>query len=199
MEKKIMTDDIKIKNLTTYISRIKKYVGDECADALINSLGGDDAIMNATYANDVQSGCAYEGSFIDNLFRLTSFAININNLLPDNVKADKQSIAKVGLLSQVAKVMMYEPNDNSWEVTNRGIVYKYKELEGALRVGERSLLMVMNAGIRLTPEEYEAFRITDKSMSDDAYAKVHSSTLSMVIRQANEIVDKINRDKVKKE
>lgn len=192
-----MTEEIKVKKFTDYKSKLTKYIGENNVNELFNNLGGENLIMNAVYEGTITSGCAYDGSFIENVMKLTSYAIKINDLLPENIKEDKISIAKVGLLGQIAKVIMYEPNDNSWEVTNRGIAYKFRELNGALRCGERSALIALNSGIKLTSIEYEAFKILDKNTDDDNYVKMFSSTLSMVIRQASEIINNINREKGK--
>lgn len=194
----MLSEELKVKKFEDYRKKLSAYIGKEETEKLFEILGGNEKVMNAVYANTIDSGCAYDGSFIENVMKLTAYAIKYNDLLPENVKADKKSIAKVGLLGQIAKIIMFEPNDNSWEVTNRGIVYKYTELNGALRCGERSALIALNIGIRLTPLEYEAFKILDKNMEDDNYAKNFSSSLSVVIRQANETINIINRERNKK-
>ena len=188
-----MTEDLKLKKFLDYKTRLSRYISEESVEKLIDILGGPEKVMNAPYDNTIISGCAYDGSFIENIMKLTSYAVKINDLIPAEFKAKKESIVKVGLLSQVSKVIMFEENDNSWEKTNRGIVYKYTELEGALRVGERSLYLLMNLGIELTPSEYEAFKILDKNYDDDPYIKLHSTTLSLVIKQASEILYITNR------
>ena len=89
---------------------------------------------------------------------------------------------------------VYEENDNNWEIVNRGMPYKFNnELEGALRIGERSTLIAMNAGVKLTEIEFEAMRIIDKDSSEDNYTKYFSSPLSTVIRQASELITLTNR------
>lgn len=78
------------------------------------------------------------------------------------------------------------------------MVYKFNnDLKGALRVGERSLLIAMNEGVKFTEDEFEAMRIMDKDGADDNYSKYFSSPLSMVIRHANEMLDYINRSRKK--
>ena len=191
----MLSEDIILKNYDDFKKRLETYVGVEETNNLINSLGGDDVVMDASYANLTDSGLAYKGSLIESMLNITKYAVKINQLLPENKQANLNSIVKVGLLHHIAKVLLYEPKDNNWEITNRGMVYKYNsELEGALRVGERSTLLSSNAGIKFSELEYEAMRIMDKT-NDDNYAKYYSSSLSIVIKQANEIVNHIYKIK----
>ena len=191
----MLSEDIILKNYDDFKKRLETYVGVEETNNLINSLGGDDVVMDASYANLTDSGLAYKGSLIESMLNITRYAVKINQLLPENKQANLNSIVKVGLLHHIAKVLLYEANDNNWEITNRGMVYKYNsELEGALRVGERSTLLSSNAGIKFSELEYEAMRIMDKT-NDDNYAKYYSSSLSIVIKQANEIVNHIYKIK----
>ena len=192
-----MSENVIEKNYNTYEKGLIKLFGEETAYAIIDALGGKERVAKASYANMADSGSAFEGSFIKNVIKLTRLANDINALLPDEVKAPVDSINKVCMLSQIAKVLLFEENDNTWEITNRGIVYKYAKLDGALRVGERSCLIASNAGIKFTETEYEAMRILDKSVDDDTYSKYFSSSLSTVIRQAAELITLINRAEVK--
>ena len=189
----MLNEDVILKNYDDFKRRLETYVGIEETKNLIDSLGGDEKVMDAPFANTSDTGLAYRGSLIETLLSLTTYAVKINQLLPTNKQADIKSIVKVGLLHHLAKVLLYEVNDNTWEVTNRGMVYKYNsDLLGALRVGERSTLLACNAGVKFTEYEFEAMRIMDKT-NDDNYAKYYSSSLSTVIKQANEIVTLINK------
>lgn len=189
-----MSEDIIQKNFKNYKICLIKLVGEEVAENFLNLLGGEDRVAKATYSNLLDSGSAYDGSLIKNVMKLSKYADKINNILPDEVKADSDSIHKVVFLSQMSKVLLFEDNDNNWEVNNRGILYKYNNnLEGALRVGERSILIAMNAGIKFTEIEYEAMRILDKDNGDDNYTKYFSSPLSTVIRQASELITLENK------
>lgn len=193
-----MATDIALKNYDNYYKGLEKTIGSELADGIIDALGGPEKVAEAPFFNLDESGVAYEGAFSRSVIRLIKIAYNINDTLPDHLKVDERSINKVCLLSHIAKVQLYLPNDNNWEVTNRGMVYKYNnDLKGALRVGERSLLIAMNEGVKFTEDEFEAMRIMDKDGADDNYSKYFSSPLSMVIRHANEMLDYINRSRKK--
>ena len=189
-----MNSDILVKNFTNYRNGLDRVLGAEIADEIVELLGGDEAVMNASYSNLSDSGSAFKGSFIKNVIRLTKIAHQLNDVLPEALRVEKESLNKVCLLNQIAKVAMLSENDNNWEVVNRGMVYKYNTLEGALRTGERSILIAMNAGVKFTPEEFEAMGILDRNPEDDNYKKYFSSPLSTIVRQAAELITLINRN-----
>lgn len=191
-----LSNEILVSNFSKYKKRLVAYVGEQEAASIIEELGGEDAVMNATYANTENTGLAYNGSFTETIIALTVYAIKINDLLPQEKQASKESIAKVALLSQIGKVLLFKPQDNEWRKKNLGENYTYAELDGAIRVGERSILIAMNSGVKFTELEFEAMRIMDKQNENaDNYSKYFSGTLSTVIKQANEIIDLIHRKK----
>ena len=189
-----LSKEILVSNFSKYKKRLITYVGEQEAKSIIEELGGDDAVMNATYANTENTGLAYDGSFTETVIALTGYAIKINDLLPEEKQVSKESIAKVALLSQIGKVLLFKPQTNDWRRKNLGENYTYAEVDGAIRVGERSILIAMNSGVKFTEFEFEAMRIMDKQNENaDNYSKYFSGTLSMVIKQANEMIDIINR------
>ena len=189
-----LSKEILVSNFSKYKKRLITYVGEQETESIIEELGGDDAVMNATYANTDNTGLAYDGSFTETIIALTEYAIKINNLLPEEKQVSKESIAKVALLSQIGKVLLFKPQTNDWRRKNLGENYTYAELDGAIRVSERSILIAMNSGVKFTEFEFEAMRIMDKQNENaDNYSKYFSGTLSMVIKQANEMIDIINR------
>lgn len=192
-----MKDDIIVKNYNNYKNGLTKIVGKECTEKLVELLGGDEVVMNATYSNLLESGSAYDGSFVRCIIRMTKIANQINEILPEELRADKNSIYKVCLLSQIAKIVMLSRNENNWEVVNRGMVYKYNKLNGALRTGERSIMLATNAGITFNDFEFEAMGILDSNTEDDSYKKYFSSSLSTVVRQAAEIITLMSKNSAK--
>ena len=188
-----MSENVISKNFATYKSGLVRLFGEEIAEALINMLGGEEKVANASYAATKDTGAAYPGSFVKNVISLVNYANKINAILPDEARADATSLNKVCMLSQISKVLLFEENDNNYEIVNRGLIYKYVQLPGALRTGERSALLATNVGVTFNEIEYEAMRAIDNAGVVDNYVKFFSSNLSMVIRQAYEIVNAINK------
>lgn len=146
-----------------------------------------DKLLNATYTISNDYGNAYDGSFLHILLRtLIPTALGINELLPENVRPQKETLIKVLLVHQLAKALIHVPNDNKWEIEKRNMLYKYAENKPAIKTGLYSLMLAMELGIKLTPEEAEAVTINDRSL-EDSQSRWHSSVLSTVVRQANEL------------
>lgn len=190
-----LTEDVINKNYNLFINALTKIGGESAVEKLIDSLGGEEAVKNAPYFGTKESGTAYDGSLVRVSLKIAKVANEINKLFPEEMQTDSATIYKIALLNGISKVLMFEKNNNAWEVENRGIIYKYANIEGALRTGERSCLLVLQAGFKLTPTEFEALRIIDKN-DDDNYSKFFSSQLSLIIKQAIDIVMQIERTNV---
>lgn len=188
-----IVEDLRVKNFTTYKKYLLSLVGENCLPILINALGGEEKIMNASFGMNINSGLAYNGAMVQQSLKIGEIAAGINDLLPKEKRVEPSKIWKVALLSHISKVVMYAENFNKWEVENRGIKYTFVEKPVVLKGGELSALIAMNSGIKFTEEEYEAMRILDKIKEDDSSSRWGSCTLSMLIRQANEIITNINR------
>ena len=145
-------------------------------------------IADATFSINSSSGLAYDGALVNTiLYKLTPYAIKINELFPQEIQVDKSSLIKVCLLHQIAKGVRLEKNDNDWEVEKRGLAYKYSSNQPSIRTGLHSLIMATNCGINFTADEAEAMTVNDRDLSDDQ-ARWHSSLMASIIRQANEMV-----------
>lgn len=150
-------------------------------------------IKNSTYSITNEINTCYDGSLLQVILRTTTpLALKINELLPENLRVDKNSIIKVCLLSHLSKCLMFIPNDNQWEVEKRGMKYKYSPYNLALKMGMRSLLMCQELGINFTPMEVEAMTILERN-DDDKQAQFFCSQLSTIIKQANELTYTICR------
>jgi len=178
-------------NYSIFKKYLTKIIGEETYNKLIESLGGEEKIDDASFATNADTGLAFQGSLLDTVLKLANYATKINDLLPDNNKVEPRSIYKVCLLSHLSKVIMFKPNENQWAVEKQGKLFEFEDLPGALRFGERSILLAMNAGVQFTPEEFEAMRITEKT--DDDYAKYFSSMLAVIVKQANELINAVSR------
>jgi hypothetical protein len=182
------------ENFKKYLDGLVRLFGEKIANNIIEALGGKDKVSKATFSHLTESGSAFDGSLIKNIIKMANYAKNLNAILPTFAQADENSIYKVCMLCQIAKVLLYEENDNNWEIINRGMAYKFNnKLEGALRIGERSTLIAMNVGVKFSEREFEAMRIIDKDYSEDNYTRYYSSPLATVIRQANELITLTNR------
>jgi hypothetical protein len=153
-------------------------------EKLMNFLGEDFIKAPASTMKDLHN--AFEGGLIDHLLRVTKYAISINdNILSEDLKLDKKTIIKVGLLHQIGKAHLYIPCTSEWHIKNQGKMYEFADVI-SMRVGERSAFYVLTNGIELTDEEYQAIINYDKDDSDKQ-AKYHTSILGEVLKMANQL------------
>ena len=65
-------------------------------------------------------------------------------------------------------------------------MYEFKDDMVSMRVGERSAYYALSYGVTLTEEEFQSIVNYDKP-DDDKQARWHSSTLGIILRQANDL------------
>lgn len=150
-------------------------------------------------ALSIDTGSAYPGALISHINLFTSIAERLVKMVagtfPD---ISRESLLKVCVIQHLSKIVMYEPNDVQWEIEKRGMLYKFAETEGCLKFGERSALMALNLGIKITPVEFEAICSLDKEGEEAKNRKYVINILSTIIRQANELAYAIERERFNK-
>jgi len=156
-------------------------------------------MRNAPGALGEDTGIAYPGALLNHIVLSTSLAEKKAKMVSATFNTiDMNSVYKVCLLMHLSKIEMYVPNDNLWEIEKRGLNYKFATLDGRLKFGERSILNIMNAGITLTPQEFEAIRCIDKKGEDNKNAEYFDDILSLIVRQANEMAYALGKERAKK-
>lgn len=176
-----MTQEKVLKNTKKYFETAEKY--GFMNDNLIKFLGDDFVKAPASTATNLHN--AFDGGLIAHLLLTTKYAVSINNTLPENLKVDGTSLIKVCFLFQIGKAKLYKVNNSKWH-NERGIKYEFNEELTSLKVGERSAIYALSHGVELSEEEFQAIINHDKEDSDKQ-AKWHSSTLGVILRQANEL------------
>ena len=126
---------------------------------------------------------AFEGGLIDHLLKVASYAVRINDSLPEEERVDKKSLLKVCLLHQIGKAKLYTPCESDWHRKNQGKMYEFNENLTSMRVGERSLYYAMTNGIEFTQEEYVAILNFDKI--DDRMSDYHNSMVGELLKMAS--------------
>ena len=178
-----MTIELKQHNFDLFIKKLNQ-LGIE-TNALVEGIG--EKLKNGTFTLSNESGLCGDGTLIETTLKvLTPYAVKLNNLFPEEIRVDQNTLVKVCLLHQIAKAVRLVPNDNQWEIEKRGLIYKYAPNQPSIRTGLYSLILAQNFGIKFTAEEAEAMTVNDRDLSDDQ-ARWHSSLLASIVRQANEM------------
>lgn len=178
-----MTIELKQHNFDLFIKKLNQ-LGIE-TNALAEGIG--EKLKNGTFTLSNESGLCGDGTLIETILKvLTPYAVKLNNLFPEEIRVDQNTLVKVCLLHQIAKAVRLVPNDNQWEIEKRGLIYKYAPNQPSIRTGLHSLILAQNFGINFTAEEAEAMTVNDRDLSDNQ-ARWHSSLLASIVRQANEM------------
>ncbi len=176
----MITEDKILKNTEKYFKTAEAH--GFMNDSLLDFLGQEFIKAPASTRSDLHN--AFEGGLISHLLTTTKYAISINGVLPEALRVDKVSLIKVSLLHQIGKAKLYVAEDK-WH-QDRGMMYKFNNDLVSMSVGERSAIYALSNGVTLSEEEYQAIINYDKDDSDKQ-AKWHSSTLGVILRQANEL------------
>ena len=182
MSKTIELKDKILKNKQTFLEKNELY--GILNKELLDYLGED--LLTAPASTMTSLHNAFPGGLIDHVLKTTKYAIGINKLLPDSISVDAQSIVKVCFLHQIGKTFLYKWCESEWHRNNQGKMYEFNEELISMKIGERSVYYAMKYGIKLSEEEYQAIVNYDKP-EDDKQSKWYGSTLSTILKQANEL------------
>ena len=182
MTKTIELKDKILKNKQTFLEKNELY--GILNKELLDYLGED--LLTAPASTMTSLHNAFPGGLIDHVLKTTKYAIGINKLLPDSMSVDAQSIVKVCFLHQIGKTFLYKWCESEWHRNNQGKMYEFNEELISMKIGERSVYYAMKYGIKLSEEEYQAIVNYDKP-EDDKQSKWYGSTLSTILKQANEL------------
>jgi len=167
----------------------------ECAglqNYLIKSDSLDETLKAGVCGLNNDTGCAYPGSLLVHINYVCALANRIANTISGTFKVELQSLVKCCILQHTAKLVMYKPNENEWEVEKKGQINMFVPLNARLKCGLRGALMALNHGVQLTPVEMEAITCLDR---DDDNGKAFDNIMTIIIRQANELAYAIEKEK----
>jgi len=181
---------------TQIISNTKKYFDTANKHGFMNEelmtfLG--ETFIKAPASSMADFHNAFEGGLIDYLLHVASYAIKVNNTLPENEKVDQTSLLKVCLLHQIGKSNLYVPCTSEWHRKNQGKMYEFNQSIVSMRVSERSLYYALSHGIKFTEEEFSAIIFFDKN--DDKMAEYHNSMLGELLKIGNTLAIKHTQTK----
>jgi len=173
----LSTDKI-VKNTTKYFETAT--ANDSMNEQLMEFLGND--FIQAPASTHKNLNNAFEGGLVFHLLTVTKYAVIFNKALPEEDQVPPQSLIKVCLLHQIGKFDMYKPCESDWHI-KQGKMYDFKNETTSMRVGEKSLYLAMQYGIKFTNDEAAAIRNYDKL--EDKMATYHNSMLGELLKTAN--------------
>jgi hypothetical protein len=180
--KKLTEEKLNI-NFTTFVKVLKKY--GLYTDKLASDDIFNDKLKTSPSHSQEDSGGAYDGSLIEHIMLITSYAKKINDILPDGCRVDQNKLLKVCFLHQIGKVKQFIENTNDFDI-KRGKFYKFSDGLPSLKTGELSLFIAIDYGIEILQDEFEAILSLDK---EDEQNKYFSSVLSKILKISNELAE----------
>lgn len=184
------------KNKKAFYASVKAY--NVCRIELVDKLA-DMGLFESPASTMLSLHNAFPGGLVDHLLRVASYAVKINDTLPDELKQTKESVIRVSLLHGIGKVGLYTPCKSEWHIKNQGKMYEFNEQLTSMTIGERSVYyMIKNNQCDgwLTDLEYQAILNYDKTESDKM-AEWHTSPLGVILKMAIKlaIMDEKNKTK----
>lgn len=167
-----------LKNKEKFLETNKKYgiFTKELEDFL-----GDEFFYSPASPSLDMYGCYY-GGLVDHLLKVCKYSVQLNNLLPEEMRVGMASLVKVVFLAQIGKVYLFKPNESDWHRNVQGKIFEYKDDELiVMTVGERSIYYANKYGVQLTDVEFQAIVNSDKEAADRSVRWV-SKPLSHIIK-----------------
>ena len=186
-----MTEDVMNANFLVYRKKLEQAVNVDLT-SLFEDYG--ESIKVSPFSSVEDSGTAYDGGFVEYVLKkFTKTAVKLNELLPQDLICDKNSLVKVCLLQHLPKVKLFVKTKEDWKI-KKGVLYDVVQQPTVLRNGENTIMLCMKYGIPLTNEEAEAILSIDRV---DDQSKYYSTLLTMIVRQANEMASYVCRNQFK--
>jgi len=169
MKIKLTAEQI-LENVTKFYEYIDKYITGQRKDQLIKFYKSIEQTLIESPASSKEShhNC-FPGGYLDHILRVTEMAIVIDRVWDKfNQKKNytleelvfscvNHDLGKLGTNEQP----FYVPNDSDWHVKNQGAHFKINNKINHMRIADRSLYYLQQAGIPVTENEFLSIKLHD--------------------------------------
>jgi hypothetical protein len=170
------------KNKNRFIDSVNNN-GSFITSELYEFLGED--LWSAPASTTLQLHNCFPGGLVDHILKVTTYAVRINDTLPEKLRVGKESLIKVCFLHQIGKVKLYLLNSVDWEL-KKGMLYRFNEELASMKISERSILYCNRFNVKLTDNEFQAIMNFEKT-EDDKQSRWYSDILSIILKQSIEL------------
>lgn len=167
---KVFSEDKLLANLSKFYELINKYVEDPRKSKLINFYKSIELTLASSPASSkISHHNCFAGGYIDHVIRVTEAALVLNNVWDKfGQKKDytvdelvfcaiNHDLGKLGTNEQP----FYLPNQEQWQIDKQGAYYTYNKDIPHMRIADRSLFYLQQAGIPINEKEYLAIKLHD--------------------------------------
>lgn len=166
------------ENYEKFIKILNKYFTGERLEKLLhmyseNELGVNLTIAPASGSKNYHN--AYVGGYIDHIFNVTKNAIKMKELFISAggtidftdeeliFSCLHHDLGKLGIKGE----MHYLPNDNDWEINNKGVLFKRNDKIPYMSLNDRTFFTLNHYGIQYNEKEFFAIKLTDGMYDED--------------------------------
>ena len=86
-------------------------------------------LLSSPCAITEDMGTAYKGALLMHINMVMALAQRMTKMISGTFQIDEESLLKVCCIMHLSKRHMYVENENEWEIKNRGIYYKFNDVD----------------------------------------------------------------------
>jgi hypothetical protein len=197
-----------LENLDKFYSIINKYIGEARRDKLIEFYKSiEETLATSPASTKLDHHNAFAGGYVEHVIRVIEGSLVFEKVWDKFgqrkdytteelvFSAINHDLGKLGTNNEP----MYLPNDSQWHVEKQGAIYKYNPNITYMRVADRSLFYLQQAGIPVTQNEYLAIKLHDGlyEESNKAYYITYNkdnelrSNIAYILHQADMMASKV--------
>lgn len=167
--KKLSAEELQSR-LEKFYSYIDQYVTGDRKDKLLDFYKDrEETLVLSPASTKAHHHNCFAGGYIDHVLRVTEGALYVDRLwdkmgqvknytLEELVfSAINHDLGKLGTNDQP----FYIPNDSQWHIEKQGAYYKYNANMTHMRIADRSLFYLQQAGISVNENEFLAIKLHD--------------------------------------
>lgn len=205
--KKLQPEQI-MESLDKFYTIMDKYITGDRRDRLKRFYKSiEETLLLSPASTKIDHHNAFAGGYLDHVIRVIEGSLVFEKVWDKfGQKKDytteelvfaaiNHDLGKLGTNDQP----MYLPNDSQWHIEKQGAVYKYNPNITYMRVPDRSLFYLQQAGIPMSENEYIAIKIHDGMYeeSNKAYYITYNkdnelrSNIAYILHQADLMASKV--------
>ena len=205
---KKLTEEQLLENLNKFYSYIEKYVDQDKKDQLIEFYKGrEETLATSPASTKLSHHNCFIGGYVDHVNRVVEGALVLDKVW-DRFGQKKDYTVSELVFSAINHDLgklgtdeepFYIPNDSQWHIEKQGAYFKYNNKMTHMRIADRSLFYLQQAGIPVSENEFLAIKLHDGlyEESNKAYYITYSSeselksNLPYILHQADLMASRV--------
>ena len=167
--KKVSAEQIQ-ENLNKFYSYIDQYLSGERKDKLIDFYKNiEETLATSPASSKLSHHNCFPGGYLDHVLRVAEAALIIDRVwtkFGQKLDYTNEELVFSALNHDLGKLgtndqPFYLPNDSQWHIDKQGAYYKYNTSITHMRIADRSLYYLQQAGISVSENEFLAIKLHD--------------------------------------